>query len=200
MRIIGLTGGIGSGKSTVADFLAEMGAVLLNADEIGHEALLAGTDICSRLTGIFGEGVCNIDGSINRKKLGKIVFRSEDDLCRLNEIVHPWIREELKERIETYRREGNELLVLEAALLIEAGWTDLVDEVWVTVATETEVLRRLRLREAMPPEEAHRRIDCQLPVEDRIKHADVIIDTNCTFGELKEKVVELWKKLLQRID
>ena len=75
---------------------------------------------------------------------------------------------------------------------------DLVDEVWVTVAAETVVLERLQLREVMPPQEAHRRIDCQLPVEDRIRHADIIIDTNCTLDELKERVAVLWRELLQR--
>jgi len=128
MIVIGLTGGIGSGKSTVAQFLAELGAVVLNADEVGHEAYRPHTETWQELVNAFGSGILQPDDEINRKKLGEIVFADSQALTRLNQIVHPRMFRMMQERIEGWREQGVEVVVLEAAILFEANWTSLVDE------------------------------------------------------------------------
>ena len=127
MIVIGLTGGIGSGKSAVAQFLAELGAVLLNADEVGHEAYRPHTETWQEIVKNFGSNILQADGEINRKKLGEIVFADPQALTQLNQIVHPRMFHMMKARIEGWREQGVEVVVLEADILIEAKWTALVD-------------------------------------------------------------------------
>jgi len=195
MRVVGLTGGIGSGKSTVARFMAEMGAVIVDADRVGHEAFKAGTELWQQVTAAFGKGILAQDGDIDREKLGKAVFDSPEALEKLNRIMHPAMRDIIKAQVEEYRRQGAGVVVVEAPLLVEAGWTSLADEVWVTTATEAAVLRRLRERTGMTEQESLARIRSQLPSQERLKHADVIIDTDCDLQELKARVKELWQKM-----
>jgi len=195
MKVIGLTGGIGSGKSTVAQFLAELGAVILNADEVGHEALKPDTEIWREVVTAFGRQIVTLDGNIDRKKLGKIVFGNAEALSRLNQIMHPRMYALVKNQLEEYRRQGTRVVVLEAPLLLEAGWTPLVDEVWVTTASEATVLKRLEERSGMSQAESLTRIRSQLPSTERVRHADVVINTDCALDELKSKVTELWQRL-----
>jgi dephospho-CoA kinase len=196
MKVIGLTGGIGTGKSTVSRFLSELGVVIIDADKVGHEALMPDCPICAEVTSAFGKEILNSEGNIDRKKLGKIVFDSPEALACLNRIVHPWMSGALKERLDNLRKQGVKAAVLEAALLIEAGWTSLVDEVWVTVAPRETVLKRLNGREGLPEEEAMSRISSQMPQTKRVKHADVVIDTDISLDALKARVTELWQKAL----
>ena len=195
MKVIGLTGGIGSGKSTVSQFLAELGAVILDADKVGHEAFKPDTEAWREVVAAFGRQILIASGDIDRRKLGEVVFGNPESLSRLNQIMHPRMYEMVKAQLEEYRRQGVEVVVLEAPLLVEAGWTSLVDEVWVTVAPESTVLRRLVERTALSEEEALARIRSQLPSEERAKHADVVINTDCDLDEVKRKVKELWKGL-----
>ncbi|MFC2001877.1 dephospho-CoA kinase [Chloroflexota bacterium] len=195
MKIIGLTGGIGSGKSTVSQFLAELGAVILDADKIGHEAFRSGSEVWRQVVNAFGKQITNSKGDIDREILGKIVFNNSEARAKLNQIMHPAIYDMVKARLEKYRRQGVGVSVLEVPLLLEAGWTSLVDEVWVTVAPEAIVLKRLNERTGLSEQESLARIHSQLPSEERIKHADVIIDTDCDLDELKAKVKELWLEL-----
>lgn len=195
MKVIGLTGGIGSGKSTVSRFLAELGAVVIDADKVGHQAFLPGTKLWQEVVAAFGEGVLGAGGEIDRKKLGEVVFNSPELRSCLNEIMHPAMYDMVKAQIDDYRRRGVAVVVLEAPLLIEAGWTPLVDEVWVTVAPEETVLKRLERRSGMSGADSLARIRSQLATEERIKHADVVINTDCTLDELRAKVKELWQKL-----
>ena len=198
MKVIGLTGGIGSGKSTVARFLAELGAAVLEADKIGHEAFRPGSRVWHEVVAAFGGEVLTPDGEIDRKRLGEIVFGAENRLLRLNQILHPWIYDALKARLETCRRQEVKVAVLEAAVLVEANWRSLVDEVWVSVAAEATVLKRLKQRVGLSEEAALERIRCQLPSEERVKYADVVVDTDCSLSELKKKVGELWQGVLKR--
>jgi len=193
MKVIGLTGGIGSGKSTVSRFLAELGAVIVDADRVGHEALSTDSQVRRELLATFGWQVISPSGEVNRKKLGEIVFGNPESLSRLNQIMHPRMYDMVKAQLEEYRRQG--VVVLEAPLLIEADWTSLVDEVWVTVASRSTVLRRLKEKLGLSEPEALVRIGCQLASEERVKHADVIIDTDCSLDELKAKVKRLWEGL-----
>lgn len=195
MKIIGLTGGIGSGKSTVSRFLAELGVKTIDTDKTGHETFKPGTDAWHEVVEAFGQQVLAPGGEIDRKKLGDLVFADASSLARLNQIMHPRIGNVVKARLEEYRRQGVEVVVIEAPLLAEAGWTSEVDEVWVTVAPEATILRRLEERAGLPEAESLARIRSQLPTEERLKHADVIINTDCTLGELKERVRGLWQRL-----
>lgn len=195
MKVIGLTGGIGSGKSTVSGFLAELGAAILDADEVGHEALKPDTEIWRQLVAAFGRQIVAPDSNIDRKKLGNIVFSSTESLSRLNQIMHPPMYDMVKTRLEEYRRQGTGVVVLEAPLLLEAGWTPLVDEVWVTTAAEATVLKRLKERSGMSQAESLARLRSQLSPAERARHADVVINTDCSPDELKAKVKELWQRL-----
>jgi dephospho-CoA kinase len=195
MKVIGLTGGIGSGKSTVSRFLSEMGAVVLDADKVGHEAYQPGTETWKEVVAAFGQGIIGVDDSIDRKKLGAIVFGDPAALERLNGIMHPRMYNMMAERIEDYRQQGVKVVVLEAAILLEAGWTPLVDEVWVTVASEPTVVRRVRERTDLPEEQIRSRIRSQLSNEERKKQAKVVISNDGSLDELRAAVVELWEGL-----
>ncbi len=193
MRVIGLTGGIGTGKSTVSKFLTELGAMVLDADKIGHEAYAPDSATYHEVVAAFGRGILTPKGQIDRKKLGSIVFGSPEALSRLNQIMHPWIHETLKNHLRTYQSQGVRVAVIEAALLVEAGWHSLVDEVWVTVAPHDTVLKRVGGREHLSEGEITARIHSQLPTEERVKHADIVINTNVSLDELKTRVTELWQ-------
>ena len=195
MRVIGLTGGIGTGKSTVSQFLAELGAIVLDADKVGHEAFKPDTEAWREVVATFGRQVLAPSGEIDRKKLGGIVFGDPASLLRLNEIMHPKMRDMMKVQIEGYRQQGKEVVVLEAAVLLEAGWITLVDELWVTVAPESTIVERLTERSGLSEQETLARIRSQLSSAERVKHADVVIDTDCTLDELRARVGELWQGL-----
>jgi len=195
MKVIGLTGGIGSGKSTVSRFLDELGAVILNADEVGHKAFKSDTELWHQVVVAFGRPIVTPDGNIDRKKLGNIVFGNAESLSRLNQMMHPRMYEMVKAQLGEYRRQGTRVVVLEAPLLLEAGWTPLVDEVWVTTASESTVLKRLEERAGLSRAESLARIRSQLPSAERVRHADVVINTDCDLDEVKVKVKELWQRL-----
>jgi dephospho-CoA kinase len=194
MTVIGLTGGICSGKSTVADFLARLGAVVVSADAIGHEAFKPHSETWQRVVDEFGRGILTDGGQIDRQKLGQIVFADGDALARLNGTMHPGMRQIAIGRIEDLRRQGAKVVVLEAPLLIEANWLDLVDEVWVAVAGEETVLRRCRQRSGLTEDQARARVSAQSSVEEKLKHADVVIDTDVTLAELEARVKALWRE------
>ena len=195
MKVIGLTGGISSGKSTVSRFLAELGAVILDADKVGHEAFKPDTELWREVVAAFGLQILTSTGEIDREKLGEIVFGNPKLLSRLNQIMHPRMYDMMKAQLEEYRQQGVGVVVLEAALLLEANWTSLVDEVWVTAASESTVLRRLKEKSGLSEPESLARIRSQLSTEERIKQADVVINTDCSLDELKAKVKELWRGL-----
>ena len=195
MKVIGLTGGMGSGKSTVSQFLAEMGAVILSADEVGHEAFKPDTEIWRQVVATFGRQILTPDGNIDRKKLGNIVFGNSESLSRLNQIMHPRMYALVKAQLEEYRQQGTRVAVLEAPLLLEAGWTSLVDEIWVTTAPEATVLKRLEERTGLSQAASLTRLRSQLPSEERVRYADVVINTDCDPDEVKAKVKELGQRL-----
>ena len=195
MKVIGLTGGIGSGKSTVSGFLAELGAVIIDADKVGHEAFKPDTELWHEVVAAFGKQILGPNGEIDRNKLGEMVFGNPELLSRLNQVMHPRMYDMVKTQIEDYRQQGVNVVVLEAPLLLEAGWTSLVDEVWVTVASESTVLRRLEEQVGLSEQQSLARIRSQLPSQERIKQADVVIDTDFSLDEVKAKVKELWQKL-----
>lgn len=195
MVVIGLTGGIGTGKSTVSDALAALGAAVINADQVGHQAFEPHTEVWKDVVAAFGKDVVRPNDEIDRRKLGEIVFNDPEALSRLNKIMHPRMYRMMKEKIEELGEQGVDVVVLEAAILIEAKWTPLADEVWVTTAPEATVVQRLSTRDGLTKEQILARMGSQMPSEERVRHADVVIDTDCTLDEVKRKVEELWGKL-----
>lgn len=196
MIVIGLTGNFGTGKTTVSTFLSELGAVTIDADKMGHELLLPGSQTYSELIAAFGSGILRDDRSIDRQKLAEIAFRNKAAQNQLNQIMHPKIHQRVLDKIEYYRRQGIKVVVLEAALLIEAGWKKPpIDQVWVTVAPREIIIRRLTANKNYTEEEITARLDNQMPPEEKMKQADVIIDTNSSLKELKAKVTRLWREL-----
>lgn len=197
MKVIGLTGGIGSGKSEVSRMLQALGAEIIDADRIGHQAYRPRTEAWEAVVAAFGEQILQPNSEVDRKKLGAIVFADSDALARLNGIMHPRMYKMLKERLEELREQGTEVAVVEAAVLIEAGWTPLVDEIWVTEAEEDVVVGRVRLRSNLPEEEIRRRIRSQLSGEERASHATAVIENNGGLEELRQRVQELWDSRVQ---
>ena len=197
MLVIGLTGNFGTGKTTVSQMLAELGATIIDADKLGHELLQPGTETYREILAAFGSSILKPNGEIDRNNLGKLVFADAAALNKLNQIIHPRISETAKQKIEEYRQAGIRILVLEAALLIEAdGLKHLVDQVWITVAPEATIIRRLKNERGLKQEQVLTRLHAQMPSNEKAKQADVIIDTDCSLDALKAKVTELWHKLL----
>jgi dephospho-CoA kinase len=194
MKIIGLTGGIGSGKSTVASFLAELGAYVLDADKIGHEVLFPGQPAWQEVIQEFGKDILKPDKSIDRAKLGELVFAKPQALVRLNKIVHPRITETVIGNLKQLKNQNTKVVVVEATLLVEEGWRSMVDEVWVTIATQTNKLKRLKNRSGYSESESLSRIRSQSTDEERLKTADVLINTDIAIEEVRIKVKELWQK------
>jgi len=198
MFVIGLTGGILSGKSTIAQMLAEKGAAIIDADKLAHEAYKPKTKLNQELVDKFGPGIRKADGSIDRKKLSAIVFDNPTALTRLNAIMHPRMREMAQTEIERLRKKGTRVVVLEGALLIEAKWTDLADEVWVALAPTKVAVKRLKERGGLSEAEARARIKAQLPPAERAKHADVVINTDCDLSEVRAQINKLWNRITNK--
>jgi len=195
MKVIGITGTIGSGKSTVAGFLRDLGAKVIDADEVGHEVYLPGSRGWKAVIEAFGEGILSADGAVDRRKLGEIVFKNPSALSKLNCIMRPLIFEEVLDRLKKFRQKRTRVVVLEAALLIEAGWGPLVDETWVTIAPESVIYKRLGAKGELSREQIQSRIKAQLPVTAQLKYASRVIDTNVPLPELKARVAKLWKEI-----
>jgi dephospho-CoA kinase len=199
MLTIGLTGGIGSGKSTVAKMLAELGAPSFDADKVGHEIYHPGGPAYRDVIAAFGDGIVAADGTIDRKKLGPIVFADPAQLKRLEAIVHPRMFQRMGEMVGEMRAKGVKApIVIEAAILIEAHWQPLFDEIWLVVAPREKVVQRVELERGLKPEQTEARIKAQLSDEERRKEASLVIDNGGTIEELRVKVTTLWRQLLDR--
>jgi dephospho-CoA kinase len=193
MLTIGLTGGIGSGKSTVAKLLTQLGAEVIDADIVGHEVYRPGSDGWQQVVDAFGRDIVAADRSIDRKRLGAVVFGDPTALKRLTAIVHPLIHREIERRIATRRAAGfRQPIVVEAAVLIEANWLDLVDEVWLVVASRHSVLTRLQADRGMKTAHIEARIGAQLSDGERRQHADVVIENGGSLGDLEARVRAAW--------
>ena len=192
MFVIGLTGGIGTGKTHVSRLLEDLGAVVVNADLLGHEVYAPQSEGWHAVVNAFGDRVVADNGEIDRRALGGIVFSDEEALQQLNAIMHPRIYDLAEQRLNALSQEGATTAVLEAALLIEAKWTPLVNEVWVTVSPELDVISRLQERNNLDENAARSRINSQMPQAERVNHANVIIENNGTLEDLSSEVQYLW--------
>jgi dephospho-CoA kinase len=196
---IGLTGGIGSGKSTAAKILAELGAPAIDADRVGHEIYQPDAPAYRDVVDAFGEGILAPDRTIDRRKLGPIVFADPEALKRLNAIVHPKMFARMGEMVAAMRRGGEQRpIVIEAAILIEANWQPLFDEIWLVTAARERVIERVERDRGLKPEQTEARIRAQLPDEERRKYASSVIRNDGTLDELRTAVTHLWQEALAR--
>jgi dephospho-CoA kinase len=189
MKVIGLTGSIGSGKTTLAGFLKELGVAIIDADKLGHRALRE-SQVRRELVAAFGQGILDSDSQVNRPKLARLVFGYPQQLARLNRITHPRIAEMITGRLDEHRRQGAGAVVIDAPLLVETGLVDTVDEVWVTAAPRTVVLNRLQ-QMGLSRRQALARLGAQMEPKERLKKADVVIKTDTSLEELKARAKEL---------
>lgn len=200
MLTVGLTGGIGSGKSTVAKALADLGAPSFDADKVGHEIYRPGGPAYQDVIAAFGQEIVAADGTIDRKKLGPIVFADPAQLKRLESIVHPRMFERMGEMVAEMRAQGVKLpIVIEAAILIEAHWQPLFDEIWLVVTSHRHILERVERERKMTPEQAEARVRAQLSDQERRKHASIVISNDGTREELKERTTALYREALGRL-
>jgi dephospho-CoA kinase len=203
-NIVGITGGIACGKTTVSELLAEKGAIPINADEIGHQLLKADSPVIDELINAFGREILGESGDVSRKELGAIVFKDKSARERLNAILHPLIIQRSRSRARQLVTEDPSCVaLLDAPLLIEAGAYDSVDLiVVVTASPETQLQRTLERSRAqnrpLTESEAQARIDSQMPVSEKVKYADVVIENDGTLEELNKQVDQLWDKLMNR--
>ena len=197
MVVIGLTGGIGTGKSTVSRVLAGLGAVIIDAALVGHEVYKPTNPAWKSLTRIFGSEILLPDNQVDRQKLGDIVFHDPAAMTKLNAIMRPEIRNFLIERLEKALDQGEKVAVLDSATLIDAGWTALTDEVWLVIAPKNMIIERLRERDGLSDDAISARLASQLSNEEQLSHVDQLIENNGTLTELTTAVKELWKKRIE---
>jgi len=195
MKVIGLTGGIASGKSTVSSIAVEFGIPVIDADQIAREIVAKGKPALVEIIEYFGNEVLNEKGDLNRRALGKIVFHDKKKLEELNRITHPRIIEEINNKIETCRNiERLPMIIVDAALLIETDMRKLVDEVWLVVADEKAQISRLMNRDGLSEEEAKERIQSQMSTSEKKKYADIIIENS---GDLKHLKVQVKRHIIR---
>jgi dephospho-CoA kinase len=192
IRVIGLTGGIATGKSSVARFFQKKGALVIDADQLAREAVEPGSRGLAEVVAAFGSGVLTPDGRLDRKRLGALVFSDSARRSQLEGIVHPEIRRLAEERIASAAEAGQRVIFYMAPLLIEAGVTDRVGEVWVVTVRPEVQLERLVLRDGISREQAQRMVDSQMPLADKEKYGRVVIDNSGTPEETNRRLAEIW--------
>lgn len=192
MFVIGLIGGIGSGKTSVSEILNSLGVDVIDADKVGHEVYIPDSEGWRKVISVFGQGIVDQQNEIDRKKLGAIVFGDPKEMDKLNKLMHPIMYKLIQEKINKLADNGVEVVVLEAAILLEANWQPLTDEIWLAKADQEIVIERVQLRNKFTREEIIKRIQSQMSNEEREKHADIVISNDGTLEELKETVRSLW--------
>lgn len=201
MLVIGLTGGIGTGKSEAARYMVSLGAALIDADLVGHEAYQPHAEAWRRVVDAFGPEILQPNGEIDRRQLGGIVFADPEQLARLNAIMHPLMAGMVADQLAALAAGGAAVAVVEAALLFEAGWDALVQEVWVTDAPEEAVIRRLRQRNGMSEPEARQRLSAQMSRRQRLDRADAVIDNSADLPAMQRAIDGLWAaRVKERIE
>jgi dephospho-CoA kinase len=190
-RVIGLTGGIASGKSEVSRILRERGLPVIDVDGVAHEILATDEGIKRKVAAAFGPEVLTADGAIDRTRLGTLIFRDAERRRDLERILHPMIGTVLRQRTQ----EADDIVVLDMPLLIELGEHELVDLVVVVYATREHQIQRLMERDGLTREEAMQRIETQLPLDEKVIHADYVINNNGSLQDTEEQVLRLYQAL-----
>ncbi|OGC84654.1 MAG: dephospho-CoA kinase [candidate division Zixibacteria bacterium RBG_16_43_9] len=199
MKIIGITGGIGSGKTEVAKVFKKMGAKILSGDEIGKEVVEENKSVLKKLIETFGEEILNRNKKLNRRKLGKIAFSSIENRDKLNTIVHPYLLSNLKKQIREHRKKGPGVVIVDAALIIEWGLQKELDYLILVESSFQNRIKRLKEYSGYSQKEAINRIMAQIKDRTRRKYADYVIRNDKDLKELKKKVLFLWERLISKI-
>lgn len=194
MKVIGLTGGIASGKSTVTQLLREQNITVLDADAIAWQLAQPNEALWQAYTGRYGDRVLLPDRQLNRQAVADIVFAQPDEKQWMDGMAHPIIRDEIKKQLSAAAQAGERLIVLDVPLLYEAGWDDMVDQVWLVYVNRKVQLQRLMARNGYNLQEAQRRINVQMPMDEKRKRAQIVIDNNGTRQELETMVMGLLDK------
>ncbi|MEA2087905.1 MAG: dephospho-CoA kinase, partial [Candidatus Caldatribacteriota bacterium] len=193
--IVGLTGGIVGGKSTVASMFKNLGAKIIDADKLGHSVILPNKPVWKKIVKIFGKDILQNDLTIDREKLGKIVFANQILLKKLNEITHPEITKIIKKEINLGKNKTHnqkKIIIIDAALIYEAKIDGLMDKIIVVYIDEDEQIKRLIKRNNLSKDEALQRIKSQMPIEEKIKMADYVIDNSSSLDKTREQVEKIW--------
>jgi dephospho-CoA kinase len=191
MRVIGLTGGIASGKSTVANLIAAHGVPVIDADQLSRDAVLPGTEALGRIAEAFGRKVLNQDGTLDRKALSDMIFADPEERITLEGILHPAIKKLAEKRLAELRKNSVPVALYVAPLLIEAGAVDRVDEIWVVHVDSNTQIERLQKRDGISREDAMKRLSSQMPMEEKRKHGRIVIENCGSIEELTAIVDEL---------
>lgn len=194
MAIIGLTGGIATGKSTVSNMLREFGIPIVDADLIARQVVEPGEEAYEQIVKQFGENILTEERTIDRKRLGAIVFSDEQKRFKLNEIVHPAVRKEMKKQVEKHLAEGHHTVVMDIPLLFESKLEHMVEKIVVVYTSKEIQLERLMKRDKFSKEEALQRINAQLPIDEKKMLADVVIYNEGSMEETREQVEQLLKE------
>ena len=194
MKVIGLTGGIASGKSTVARLLGDFGAPVIDADQLARDVVRPGTEALAAIVAAFGSEVLQADGTLDREALGKRVFSSPEARRTLEWIIHPEVRRLARLKLHALKESGARVVFYMAPLLIEAGADTLCDAIWVVDVDEAAQLQRATARDGMNCEEARQRIAAQMPLAEKAGRGDVVIDNRGTIEELTERLKGLWEE------
>ncbi|XP_075631225.1 bifunctional coenzyme A synthase [Balearica regulorum gibbericeps] len=197
--VIGLTGGTGSGKTSIAKLLGHLGAFLIDADKLGHAVYVPGGPAYERVVAAFGAEILNEDGTINRKVLGAKVFGNQERLKSLTDIVWPEMAQMVKEQIREADAQGKAVCVLDAAVLLEAGWQDMVHEVWTAIIPEEEAVKRVMARDGLSEEAARSRLQSQMTNSQRVEQSQVVLCTLWETDVTRKQVEKAWDLLQQRL-
>lgn len=203
MLTIGLTGNIGSGKSSVSRYLADIGAIIIDADQVARDIVQPGAPALTEIVGCFGPGVLNEAGELNRKLLGSIVFADTEAMAKLNAITHRRIVQaitEEKHRFNSLPGFQDKLLVVDAPLLIEVGLHKGVDEIWLVQINAEKQIERLIVRDGLSKKEALERVAAQMPQAEKLKYANRVIDNNGSFEDTKNQIDSYLAELKFRRD
>jgi len=199
--IVGLTGGIVGGKSTVASMFRDLGAKIIDADKLGHDVILPNKPAWKKIVKIFGKDILQNDLTIDREKLGKIVFANQSLLKKLNEITHPEIIKMIKKEIDSAKNKTHDqekVLIIDAALIYEAKIDRFMDKIIVVYIDKDKQIERLIKRNNLSKDEAIQRIKSQIAMEEKAKMADYVIDNSNSLNKTREQVEKIWQSLLSR--
>jgi dephospho-CoA kinase len=191
---IGLTGGIASGKSTVTKMIRELGIPVIDADQVARDVVKVGEEAYTQIVATFGQDILQANGEIDRAKLGAIVFHNEQERKKLNAIVHPAVRRRMMAEKEEYVQSGAKTIVLDIPLLFESELTHLIDKVIVVYVDDEVQLERLMKRNGFSKEEALARIRSQMPLREKVKKADAVINNNGTVEETKQQLLQILRE------
>ena len=199
IKRIGLTGGIASGKSTVSNMLAQMGAVVVDTDKIAREVVMPGSEAMAAICRKFGSAVASPDGSLRRDALAKIVFADSQAREWLQALLHPIIRKRAEELAQQAEQDGHKVVVFDVPLLFESGWDKFVDKIWTVYVPPALQRKRLALRDGLTEQEVATRMEAQWPIGEKVKRSDVVINNESDLAETLRQVEAAWHDIIQTV-